>query len=102
MYRDAKASLDERDRAVGAILIGEALITSCERAQVLGETAGPSAWRAIRDAHDDFPERDDQEWLKHSLSWCGEDGAVRLGYRPVRMQTLTNEVSVFPPKKRVY
>ncbi len=56
MYRDAKAALDERDRAVGAILIGEALITSCERAQVLGETAGPSAWRAIRDAHDDFPE----------------------------------------------
>jgi len=56
MYRDAKASLDERDRAVGAILIGEALITSCERAQVLGETSGPSAWRAIRDAHDDFPE----------------------------------------------
>ena len=56
MYRDTKATLDERDRAVGAILIGEALITSCERAQVLGETAGPAAWRAIRDAHDDFPE----------------------------------------------
>jgi succinate dehydrogenase / fumarate reductase, flavoprotein subunit len=53
-------------------------------------------------AHDDHPERDDEHWLKHTLAWCGEDGAVRLGYRPVRMQTLTNEVSVFPPKKRVY
>jgi succinate dehydrogenase / fumarate reductase flavoprotein subunit len=53
-------------------------------------------------AHDDFPERDDHNWLKHTLAWCGEDGAVRLDYRPVRMQTLTNEVSVFPPKKRVY
>jgi succinate dehydrogenase / fumarate reductase flavoprotein subunit len=53
-------------------------------------------------AHDDFPERDDHEWMKHTLAWCGEDGAVRLDYRPVRMQTLTNEVSVFPPKKRVY
>jgi hypothetical protein len=56
MYRDAPATLDERDRAVGAILIGEALIASCERAQVLGESDGPPAWRAIRDAHDDFPE----------------------------------------------
>jgi hypothetical protein len=56
MYRDESATLDERDRAVGAILIGEALIASCERAQVLGEADGPHAWRAIRDAHDDFPE----------------------------------------------
>jgi succinate dehydrogenase / fumarate reductase flavoprotein subunit len=53
-------------------------------------------------AHDDFPERDDEHWMKHTLAWCGDDGTVRLGYRPVRMQTLTNEVSVFPPKKRVY
>jgi len=53
-------------------------------------------------AHDDFPDRDDQNWMKHTLAWCGEDGAVRLDYRPVRMQTLTNEVSTFPPKKRVY
>ncbi len=53
-------------------------------------------------AHDDFPDRDDANWMKHSLSWVGEDGDVRLDYRPVRMQTLTNEVSVIPPKKRVY
>jgi hypothetical protein len=56
MYRDAPAALDERDRAVGAILIGEALLASCERAGVLGRSAGPEAWRAIRDAHDEFPE----------------------------------------------
>jgi succinate dehydrogenase / fumarate reductase, flavoprotein subunit len=53
-------------------------------------------------AHDDFPERDDQEWMKHTLSWCDPLGDVALDYRPVRMQTLTNEVSVFPPQKRVY
>jgi succinate dehydrogenase / fumarate reductase flavoprotein subunit len=53
-------------------------------------------------AHDDFPDRDDHEWMKHSLAWCGDDGSVALTYRPVRMQTLTNEVSVIPPKKRVY
>ena len=53
-------------------------------------------------AHDDFPDRDDANWMKHSLSWVADDGHVKLDYRPVRMQTLTNEVSVIPPKKRVY
>jgi succinate dehydrogenase / fumarate reductase flavoprotein subunit len=53
-------------------------------------------------AHDDFPDRNDEEWMKHTLSWCNDKGEVTLGYRPVKMQTLTNEVSVFPPKKRVY
>jgi len=53
-------------------------------------------------AHDDFPERDDVHWLKHTLAWCDDNGTVRLAYRPVRLQTLTNEVSTFPPKKRVY
>ncbi len=53
-------------------------------------------------AHDDYPERDDANWLKHTLSWCDEKGEVRLDYRPVAMRTLTNEVAVIPPKKRVY
>jgi succinate dehydrogenase / fumarate reductase flavoprotein subunit len=53
-------------------------------------------------AHDDFPERDDANWMKHTLAWCDEDGHVRLDYRPVKMQTLTNDVSVIPPQKRVY
>ena len=53
-------------------------------------------------AHDDFPDRDDTNWMKHTLAWCDDKGQVTLDYRPVKMQTLTNEVSVFPPKKRVY
>ncbi len=53
-------------------------------------------------AHADFPDRDDADWMKHTIAHLGEDGAVKLSYRPVRMRTLTNEVSVFPPKKRVY
>jgi succinate dehydrogenase / fumarate reductase flavoprotein subunit len=53
-------------------------------------------------AHDDYPERDDANWMKHTLAWCDENGAVRLGYRPVKLQTLTNEVASFPPKARVY
>jgi succinate dehydrogenase / fumarate reductase, flavoprotein subunit len=53
-------------------------------------------------AHDDFPERDDQNWMKHTLAWCDDRGDVALDYRPVKLQTLTNEVQSFPPKKRVY
>ncbi|MGH7120377.1 MAG: succinate dehydrogenase flavoprotein subunit [Acetobacteraceae bacterium] len=53
-------------------------------------------------AHDDYPERDDQHWMKHTVSRMDHAGNVSLDYRPVRMRTLTNEVSVFPPKKRVY
>ena len=53
-------------------------------------------------AHDDYPDRDDQNWMKHTLAWCDDNGDVKLDYRPVKMQTLTNEVSVFPPRKRVY
>ncbi|MEO1887042.1 MAG: succinate dehydrogenase flavoprotein subunit, partial [Methyloprofundus sp.] len=52
-------------------------------------------------ARDDFPERDDENWLKHSLLWI-EDNKVKIDYRPVHMYTLTDEVEVIPPKKRVY
>ena len=52
-------------------------------------------------ARDDFPERDDENWLKHSLLWI-EDNKVKIDYRPVHIYTLTDEVEVIPPKKRVY
>jgi succinate dehydrogenase / fumarate reductase flavoprotein subunit len=53
-------------------------------------------------AHEDYPERDDVNWLKHTLAWCNAAGEVRLDYRPVTLTTLTNEVQSFPPKARVY
>jgi succinate dehydrogenase flavoprotein subunit len=53
-------------------------------------------------AREDYPERDDQHWLKHTISWMGEDGRVRFDYRPVHLQPLSNDVQSFPPKKRVY
>ena len=53
-------------------------------------------------AREDFPERDDENWMKHSLSTLNNDGSVSFEYRPVHMYTLTDEVDVFPPKKRVY
>ena len=54
-------------------------------------------------AREDFPERDDENWMKHTLSWLDiKSGNVNFEYRPVHMYTLTDEVEVFPPKKRVY
>src|SRR5690606_18052377 len=51
-------------------------------------------------AREDYPERDDENWLKHTLVWVGSDGAVRFDYRPVQMQT--SEVEPIPPKARTY
>jgi succinate dehydrogenase / fumarate reductase flavoprotein subunit len=53
-------------------------------------------------AHEDFPNRDDVEWQKHTLAWVNSDGSVRLDYRPVHMTTLTNDVEPIPPKARTY
>ena len=53
-------------------------------------------------AREDYPDRNDDEWMKHTLAWVDDKGAVKLDYRPVHMYTLTDEVEVFPPKKRVY
>ena len=53
-------------------------------------------------AREDFPKRDDEHWLKHSFCWLGDDGRVRLDYRPVHLQTLSNDVATIPPKERVY
>ena len=53
-------------------------------------------------AHEDFPERDDAEWMKHTVSWINEKGQVAIDYRPVHMFTLSGEMDPVPPKKRVY
>jgi succinate dehydrogenase / fumarate reductase flavoprotein subunit len=53
-------------------------------------------------AREDFSERDDENWMKHTLAWVDENGKVRFDYRPVHMYTLSDECEVIPPKERVY
>ena len=57
-------------------------------------------------AHEDFPERNDKKWMKHTAAWFegwgGKDGAVKIDYRPVHEYTLTDDVEYIKPKKRVY
>lgn len=53
-------------------------------------------------ARDDYPDRDDVNWMHHTLAWIDEAGAVKLDKRPVNLQPMSNEVQSFPPKARVY
>ena len=53
-------------------------------------------------AREDYPERDDENWMKHTLSWLDEAGNVRIDYRPVHTFTLTDAVEYVAPKARVY
>jgi succinate dehydrogenase flavoprotein subunit len=53
-------------------------------------------------AREDHPDRDDQNWMKHTLSWIDATGGVSIDYRPVHLHTLTDEVEAVPPKARVY
>ncbi len=53
-------------------------------------------------AHEDFPDRHDKEWMKHTVTWIDGEGNVAIDYRPVHMYTLTDEAEVIPPKARVY
>ncbi|GAO77087.1 MULTISPECIES: succinate dehydrogenase flavoprotein subunit [unclassified Sphingopyxis] len=57
-------------------------------------------------AHEDFPNRDDATWMKHTIAWFdgwgGKGGGVRLDYRPVHEYTLSDDVEYIKPKARVY
>ena len=53
-------------------------------------------------AREDFPDRDDHDWMKHTLVKVDEAGKTSFDFRPVHMYTLTGEIEVVPPKKRVY
>jgi succinate dehydrogenase / fumarate reductase flavoprotein subunit len=75
-------------------LLGNALVT-------LASAANRKESRGAH-AHEDHPDRDDEQWQKHTLAWRTGDTAVKIDYRPVHMNTLDDDAEVIPPKKRTY
>jgi len=76
-------------------LIGQAVVT-VTGAENRKESRGAHA-------HENYPDRNDKTWMKHTLSWFDDaTGKVKIDYRPVHDYTMTNEIAPFPPKARVY
>ncbi len=53
-------------------------------------------------AREDYPDRDDDNWMKHTLAWLDDSGELSIDYRPVHLYNISDDVEVFPPKARVY
>ena len=75
-------------------LISQALVT-IEGALNRTESRGAHA-------REDFPDRDDENWMKHTLAWKRPGEGVQIDYRPVHKYTMTDEVSYIEPRARVY
>ena len=100
-----KADLGLTDRS---LVFNTDLVETLELDNLLGQAVvtmhGAANRQESRGAHarEDFADRDDKNWLKHTVMWVDENGKTKTDYRPVILHTLTSDVEAVPPKARVY
>ena len=103
-----RASFDDVQVSDRGLIWNTDLIETLELDNLLGQAIATIHSAANRlesrgaHARDDHPDRDDREWLKHTLAWVSPDGLVGFDYRPVHLNTLTTDVEPIPPKARTY
>jgi succinate dehydrogenase / fumarate reductase flavoprotein subunit len=105
VYKDI-ASIEVKDRSM---IWNSDLVETLEFDNLIAQAnvtaAGALAREESRGGHarEDFPKRDDEKWMRHTLAWFdAKTGKVRLDYRPVHTYTLSNDVEYIAPKARVY
>ncbi len=106
--RAVNAAFDDVKVSDRGMIWNSDLVETLELRNLLGNAVSTIASaenrKESRGAHaqEDHPDRDDENWMKHSLIWLDDKGEAKIDYRPVHMYTLSDDVDVIPPKKRTY
>jgi succinate dehydrogenase / fumarate reductase flavoprotein subunit len=106
--RDVHASFADVRVSDRSLVWNSDLIETLELQNLLGQAVATMVSAENRQesrgahAREDFQDRDDANWHKHTVCWVDENGGTTIDYRPVHMYTLTDDVQVVPPKARTY
>ena len=106
--QEAFASFDDVKVTDRSLIWNSDLIETLELQNLLGQAVvtmvSAENRKESRGAHarEDFKTRDDENWMKHTLTWIDEKGNTRIDYRPVHLNTLSSDVAYIPPKERKY